>query len=278
MLVTDSTSDLPDSLRRQYQIEVVPLSVTIGPDSYKDGVEISARDFIQRLRTAEKLPTTSQPPASLFAESFQRGIDEGKDVLCVTLSSKVSGTFNSARLAADEVDADRVRVIDSRAVTMQLGWLLVEAARAIRDGASGLDEVAAVVEDARNRVRLYAMLQTLDYVYKGGRIGRASHMIGSALGIKPIITFDSEGVVAPIERVRTWKKVINRALELTYGLGSLSDIMVVHSDNRDEADRIADTLRGKYPEANILVDYCGPVISTYAGPGAIGIVPLIANS
>jgi DegV family protein with EDD domain len=278
MLVTDSTSDLPESLRRQYQIEVVPLSVTIGNDSYRDGVEISAGDFIQRLRTAEKLPTTSQPPASLFAEAFQRGIDSGKDIICVTLSSKVSGTINSARLAAEQVGAERIRVIDSRAVTMQLGWLLVEAARAIDRGASSLDEVAAAVEDARERVRLYALLQTLDYVYKGGRIGRASHMIGSALGIKPIITFDNEGIVAPIERVRTWKKVINRALELTYGLGPLTDIAVVHSDNLEDANRVADTLRQRYPEANILVDYCGPVISTYAGPGAIGIVPLIAKS
>jgi DegV family protein with EDD domain len=276
LLVTDSTSDLPRTLRNQYGIAVVPLSVTFGSDSFEDGVNITPLQFLDRLGRASELPKTSQPPSSKFAAVFADAIDKGMDVLCVTVSSELSGTYNSARIAAQGFDPERIRVVDSRSTTMQLGWIVVDAARAVENGAD-LSAAEQRAISAIGRSSCFAMLQTLDYVYKGGRIGRASHMVGSALGIKPILSF-VDGVLTPIERVRTWKRALARAVELASALGTPTDIAVVHSDNQKDAETIAETFRQKFPEANIVVDWVGSTMTTYAGPGAIGITTLNAAS
>lgn len=272
MVVTDSTSDIPVTLRKQHDITVVPLTVTIGSESFEDGVTITPPQFLDRLRHERDLPKTSQPSSSKFAEAFRAGIDAGMDVVCITISSDLSGTFNAAHIGAEEFDADRVRVVDSRATTMQLGWVVIEAARAAESGAD-LDQVEKAAKDAIGRANCFAVLQTLDYVYKGGRIGRASHMVGSALGIKPVLNF-VDGVLTPIERVRTWKRALARATELAATTGTPSDIAVLHSDNLTDAEATADSLRQRFPNANIVVDWAGSTITTYAGPGAIGIMTL----
>ncbi len=269
-VITDSTSDLPASFRDQLGIEVVPLTVSFGTESFGDGVDISPMEFLTRLKSSSSLPKTSQPSVPTFAAAFQHAIDEGFDVVCVTLSSELSGTFNSARLAAQEVDSDRVTVIDSRSTSMELGWVAVAAARAAQAGASAPDVVAAA-EHAITHTSLFAVLQTLDYVYKGGRIGRAQHLFGSALAIKPIIAF-RDGIVEPVERVRTWKKAIARLVELVEP--TPTDIMVLHSDNLPDAERMASTLRERFPSATVGVDQAGAIITTYAGPGAVAVFAL----
>lgn len=275
MIVTDSTSDLPAALRDRHDITVVPLTVTFGGESFQDGVDISPEEFLDRLTHANQLPTTSQPPAHAFSSVFSLAIESGKDVVCVTISSGLSGTNNSARLAAGEFGNDRVRVVDSRAGTMELGWIVVAAARAAEAGAD-LDAVERAALAAMPRAHLFAVLQTLDYVYKGGRIGRASHMVGSALGIKPVLSF-TDGIVTPIERVRTWKKALARAIDLASGSGTLSDIAVLHAGNLPDAERTAAILQERFPDANIVIDWAGSTIQTYAGPGAIGIMTLAAE-
>lgn len=274
LVVTDSTSDLPATLRDRYDITVVPLTVTFGGESFLDAVDITAEQFLDRLTHSPQLPTTSQPPAHAFTKVFAGAIQRGMDVLCITISSGLSGTFNAARLAASEFDTNRVRVLDSRGGTMQLGWVVVAAARAAESGAS-LDEVERVAADAIPRTHLFAVLKTLDYVYKGGRIGRASHMVGSALGIKPVLSF-VDGIVTPIERVRTWKKALSRAIDLAESNGTPSDIAVLHAGNLSDAQQVAATLRERYPNANIVIDWAGSTIMTYAGPGAVGIMTLTA--
>lgn len=270
----DSATDIPMSLRNQYQITVVPLSITFGSETFVDGVDITPQQFVERLGREKDLPKTSQPPSSRFAEAFQSALDEGMDVVCVCISSDISGTYYSARMAAEEVDSARVRVVDSRGATMQAGWVAVEAARAAGSGAD-LDAVEQAARGAISRANCFAVLQSLDYVYKGGRIGRASHMVGSALGIKPILNF-IDGVVTPVERVRTWKKALSRAIDLATETGELTDIAILHADNQADADATAQRLQERFPDANIVIDWVGSTIGTYAGPGAIGILTLSA--
>lgn len=271
-IITDSTSDLTASLRRQYGIEVVPLTVQFGSDSFRDGVDITPQQFLQRLVESDTLPTTSQPSTPTFTATFQQARDAGEDVVCITISSELSGTFNSARLAAEQVGGDRVHVIDSRGTTMQLGWVVVEAARAAQAG-EPLQAVVDRATAAMGHTHLFAILQTLDYVYKGGRIGRASAIVGSALGVKPVLGI-IDGIVTPIERVRTWKKALARATELAATTGTPTDIAVLHADNLADAQATAAALRQRHPQANIVIDWAGSTITTYAGPGAIGIMTL----
>jgi DegV family protein with EDD domain len=272
LVVTDSTSDLPLTLRSRYTIEVVPLTVTFGQDSFEDGVDITPPQFLDRLMSSDALPTTSQPATAKFAAVFERAIRQGLDVVCITISSELSGTYNAARLAAEQFSANRIRVLDSRATTMQLGWVVIDAARAAADGGN-LETVAARATDANGRVNLFAVLQSLDYVYKGGRIGRASQIVGSALGIKPVLGI-IDGVVTPIERVRTWKKALDRATELAASTGTPTDIAILHADNLKDAEATKAILQARFPDANIVIDWTGSTIMTYSGPGAIGIMTL----
>jgi DegV family protein with EDD domain len=273
-VVTDSAGDLPEILRNEYGIVEVPLTITFGQESFEDGVDISPAQFLQRMQASNDLPKTSQPASAKFAAAFSQEIDRGNDVVCVTITSELSGTYNAARIAAEGFSG-RVRVVDSRAVSMQSGWVAVAAARAAAEG-DDIDAVEKRAEGAVDNATLFAMLQSLDYVYKGGRIGRASHMVGSALGIKPILGI-VDGVVTPIERVRTWKRALGRAVDLTANLGNLTDIAVLHADNLGDANATAETLRKHFPNANIVVDWAGSTIMTYSGPGAIGIMTLGAR-
>ena len=271
-VITDSTADIPLALRRQYDIGVVPLTVRFGAESFEDGVDITPQEFLHRMTTSPELPTTSQPPTPTFSAEFERALAAGQDVVCITISSALSGTYNAARLAAEQVGHERVRVIDSRAATMQLGWIVVEAARAAQAG-DDLEGVMARALAARGRAHLFAVLQTLEYVHKGGRIGRAQAIVGSALAIKPVLGV-VDGVVTPIERVRTWKKALARAIELASSTGTPTDIAVLHADNARDAEATAETLRARFPDATIVVDWAGSTILTYAGPGAVGIMTL----
>ncbi len=275
VVVTDSTSDIPEQLTTSLGIIVVPLTVTFGTDSFRDGIDLSPQQFLQRLESEAELPKTSQPPTTAFEAVFRSALEDGLDVVCITISADLSGTHNAARLAAEAVDSSRITVIDSHATTMQQGWIVVEAARAAREG----KDSAAVAEAARGaipRSRLNAVLRTLDYVYKGGRIGRARQLVGLTFAIKPVLSF-VDGVLVPIERVRTWKRALNRAIELTEEYGNVAEIVVLHSENREDADTTANALRRIYPDANITIAYVGATIATYAGSGAIGIAALIAE-
>ncbi|MCO5217656.1 MAG: DegV family protein [Thermomicrobiales bacterium] len=273
-VVTDSGSDIPKHLCVELGIRIVPLSLNFPNESLKDSVDISAQEYIARLQASEQLPSTAQPSVQDFAEVFQSELDAGCEVVCITISSLLSGTHNAARLAAEQVDATRIHIVDSRAATMQQGWTVIEAARAAQGGAD-VQEVIAAAESAIPKCFTFAVLQTLDYVYKGGRIGRVQHAFGSALGIKPIVGF-AEGVLIPYERVRTWKKAVGRVIELASSKGEVLDLAVLHTDNLADAQQVERELRDRYPEANIVIDWAGPTISTYAGPGALGIMVRVA--
>lgn len=271
-VVTDSTADIPRHLADSLGIQVVPLSVRFGEQTYLDGVELTPAEFLAKLVESPHPPQTSQPPATAFEAVFRDATNGGGDVVCMTIAAGLSGTFNSARLAADAVDADRIRVIDSGTVTMDLGWGAVIAGQAARDGADAA-AVEAAARSALGRSNLYAVLETLDYVHKGGRIGKAAQLVGSMLAIKPILTV-RDGEVTPLERVRTWRKAVERVAELARGHAPLASLAILHVGNPADAAVLADRLSDLAPADQVVLTEAGPVISTYAGPGAVGVMPL----
>lgn len=271
-VVTDSTSDLPPDIAASLDIQVVPLTVSFGDRSYRDGVDLDSAGFLRELRSAPNLPKTSQPPTTAFEDVFRSARAAGRDVVCVTIGSGFSGTFNAARLAAEAVDPGRVRVIDSATASMRTGLAVIEGAQAAQDGADA-DVVARTVETTLARSQLYAVLETLDYLQRGGRIGRASQLVGSLLSIKPLLTLrDNE--VLPVERVRTWRKAIERMVEIARAQGQLDHLVVLHIGNPNDAQTLVDRLAELVPHRDPIIGEMGPVIGTYAGPGAVGIVTL----
>lgn len=259
-VITDSTSDIPLAVREALDIDVVALTINFEDgSSLRDREEISPSEVIDRLRTAKKLPSTAQPTAGQFLEAFQRALDKDLDILCICISSGLSGTLNAAQLAAKDIPEDRIRLVDSRVTTMQLGLLVMHVARAAQTGAT-LEQLEKLALDTIPKVDTYAALQTLDYAYKGGRIGRASHIVGSALGIKPVVNF-IDGVLTPMDKVRTWKRALNRCVDLIPTKGQPAELAILHADNLDEAERVREILAEKYPGVDIHVDWCGPTIT-----------------
>ena len=271
-VVTDSTADVPADIAEDLGIEVVPLRINFGQESYRDGIELTTDELIARMTGSSTLPTTSQPTIGEFAAMFQDVIDAGRDVVCVSIGDKLSGTYRAAVSAAEQVDSVRVTVIDGASTSMHIGWPTIAGARAARNG-EDRETVAKAVRDAQGRANLFVVLKTLDYVYKGGRIGKVGQLVGSALNIKPIISV-REGRVVPIERVRTWKKALRRMVELTQDEGDLSDIIVLYVGERDDADAVHAELRGLFPNTNVILGRAGAVIGTHVGPGAVGIATL----
>lgn len=275
-IVTDSTADIPEASRAAYGIAVVPLLVRFGDETFRDGVDLSASAFLTKLRASNTAPKTSQPAVSDFETVFRDQLSRDHDVVCVTISAGLSGTHNAARLAAEAVDVERIHVIDSGAVTMQLGFAVLEAAKAAEHGGS-LDVVESVTRNALARSRLFAVLKTLDYLYQGGRIGKVSQIFGSALAIKPILHI-GDGIVVPLERVRTWNRALDRIGALVEEQAPLSDLAVLHCDNEADARKLVDRLAHLVDPSRVVVAHAGPVISTYAGPGAIGVALLRAEA
>lgn len=271
-VVADSTGDIPDDIAAELGIVVVPLRINFGEQSYRDGVDLTNDQFIDKLVSSTALPTTSQPTVAEFLAAFQTQIDADRDVVCVTISSRLSGTWSAASTAAEQLDASRITVIDSGSLTMELGWIAIAAARSAATGADRA-AVAAAAESARDRTSLFAVLKTLDYLYKGGRIGRMGQLVGSALGIKPIIVV-REGTLTPLERVRSWGKAVKRVTELVEAEGECSDIIVLYASDREDADAICQHLRSTFPATNVILGRAGAVICTHAGPGAIGVATL----
>ena len=270
-VVTDSACDLPPDMADELGIEIVPLTIRFGNDELVDRKELSAKEFWARVKTSPILPETAAPSPGAFEEAFRRAADAGADgVICITLSSGLSATYQSADLAAKAVADDiAVRVIDSRNVTMAEGLLAIAAARAAKQGKS-LDDCVGVAEDLIPRTRLYGALDTLEHLKKGGRIGAAQAMFGSMLSIKPIIEV-KEGKVEAESRQRTRSKSLRYLVEKVRESGQVEDLALMHGDAND-VDDLLDLLGAVYPRDDILVADIGPVIGTHAGPGVIGVV------
>ena len=271
-VVTDSTADIPEALMRQWNVAMVPLSVNFGTESLKDKVEITHDEFVRRLKASGRtLPTTAQPPPGLFEETYRRLADEGADsIISLHLSEKLSGTCGSARIAAEEV-ADRVKVevIDSKSISLGLGFLAIEAARVAATGAD-LAAVTAAVRKMIPNIQIIFFPDTLEYLQKGGRIGRAAAIAGSILSIKPLMRLD-EGVVVPHERTRTRSKAIDGLVKFAADFPHIRQMGALQIGDAD-IDTLLDRLGTIYPREKIIVVEISPVIAVHLGPGTLGVI------
>lgn len=267
-VVVDSTSDIPDNIRQQLEITEVPLLIMFGSDQFRDGIDISNDEFYARLTEGTIHPTSSQPSAGDFAEVYERLGKDHEGIISIHLGGKLSGTVRSAQQASDMVPGVPVRVIDSGSVSMGLGFLGIEAAQMAKAGKS-LDEIAAAIEAMVPRIVLWAVLDSLKFLERGGRIGKGRALLGTLLNVKPMIYI--RGEVLPGERVRTHKKAIARMEELASAEAPYKHLAVLYSTGPEYAEELADRLGTIHPRAQIVVSQLTGVIGVHGGPGVLGV-------
>ncbi|CAM3255504.1 MULTISPECIES: DegV family protein [Brevibacillus] len=277
VILTDSASDIEASVRQSLGIVSVPLKVMFGSETFLDGVTISSTEFFDKLKQSDALPTTSQPSPIDFAEAYKGIIDQhGKDVqiIVITLSAALSGTYQSAMIAKtmmeDEVD---ITVIDSRKAAFVHGMICVEAAKAAEAG-KNKQQILDMIDRYLDEVQVYFIVDTLEFLQKGGRIGRASAVIGSLLNIKPILMLDPAGYVSAFDKVRGTKKALNRVLETLqeYAQGQPVKMAVLHGCVPEQATELLERIKQEFQVNESYVLEIGPVIGTHTGPGLLGIM------
>ena len=274
-IVTDSTADIPEELATELEITIVSCNVHFGLEAYRDGLDLSKEEFYARLKTSPTLPTTSAPAAGLFEAIYRKLASETDQILSIHLASALSAIYNSACLGAEAVSGVEITLIDSGQVSMGLGCLVIAAARAAQGGQSWA-QIVALVEDMMPRVRLFAALDTLEYLRKGGRVGKTVAVLGTLLSIKPMVEV-RDSAVLPLERVRTRRRSIQRLIELVAELGPLEELAVLHSNAPQEAQRLAEEISFLHPLERILIAEAGVIIGTHVGPNGLGVACVVAR-
>jgi len=269
-VVTDSVANLPPELVERYAITVIPLLVTFGHQVFRDGVDITAAQFYRRLREDEHLPTTSTPSMGDFLSLFHRLAGEAEAIACIHLAREFSGTLAIAEEVGQSFKQVPVRIVDSRSAAMAHGFVVLEAARVTAEGG----DLAAVVSRATEmipRVNLVVSLDTLEYLYRGGRIGRAARLMGSALQFKPILSVEN-GMVDALERPRTRAKAVRRIVEImaTRVRERPVHAAVVHADVLDEAEGLRQEVASLFNCRELYITDITPVMGTHGGPGVLG--------
>lgn len=268
-IVTDSTTDLPQELLRKHDIEVIPLSVYVDGETYMDSVTITPLEFIRKMKGSGELPKTSLPPVGAFVEAYDRLGADGSTVLSIHMTSGLSGTYQAACLAAG-MSKSHVEVVDSQMISQALGFQVIEAARMARDG----HPVASILERLKeilSHTSLLVVVDTLENLIKGGRIGKAAGWIGSLLSIKPIAMLD-KGVYTPVARVRNMAQVIKTLIErFEHDIvgKTVRAVGISHADNLPLAQKLAEQI-ARFTSAPVMIRPATPVITTHTGPGAIG--------
>jgi DegV family protein with EDD domain len=277
-IVTDSTVDIPTEQAEAAGITVVPLTVFFGDDAYLDGIELDNPLFYEKLQANKVLPTTSQPSPAKFHEAYTRVIEEGADgILSIHLSSHLSGTYQSAHTASESLPEDLkkvpIEVIDSLTISAGMSRAVFLAAREAREGLA-LEEIKAHVLDELARTTILAVLDTLEYVRRSGRIGGASAMLGNMLSVKPIISL-KEGAVVPVERPRTRSKAFARIAQLITDMGPIEAISIAESNEelgQQLAEALKETYTGEIPRYKL-----GAALGTHTGPGTVAVAVVKAH-
>lgn len=268
-VVTDSTADIPHDLVEELDIAVVPLTVQFGDKSFQDGVDITPDQFLQWLIESPQLPTTSQPSPGAFLDVYRGLFEAEHQVVSIHISDNLSGTLNSARQARGQLGDVPLEIIDSRQTAISLGLVVIAAARAAKNGAS-YEETQAVAKRALGQVQLFALLDTLEYLRKGGRIGKVRGFIGTLMHVRPIITV-TDGIVQSVISVRSRDQGIRYMLTLAEERSPLIQAAVVHSGTPDVAEELAEQIRPLVSDGNVIIGRIGPVVGTYVGPGTVGV-------
>lgn len=278
-IVTDSTSDIPSEVRERLGIEMVPLKVHFGNDTYTDSITIQADQFYEKLAGFSGLPTTSQPSPVDFVDLYKRLLAEEPDthIISIHLSSAMSGTYQSAVLAKSllEEQGDNVTVVDSKSASYGFGLLVVLAAEAANEGKSK-EECLEIIRKGREELILYFLVDTLEYLQKGGRIGKAAAFLGALLNIKPILSIDEEGEVTSIEKARGQKKAMNRLIELVKAGNEDKELHVIiaHAHAQSTAEELSSLMKSQLKVKSLSYTTVGPVVGTHTGPGTIAVFAL----
>jgi len=273
-LVTDSTSYIPRDIREKYPITVVPQVVIWEGQTYEDDVTITPEQFYTRLRTAKVMPSTSQVSVVNMLNAYSKLLEQGYDVLGVFLSEKLSGTWQSAQLAREELQSGKEKVdfVDSQTTAMALGFIVLQVAKAAVDGAS-LADCKALAEKARQHVGVYLTVETLEFLHRGGRIGGAQRFLGTALNLKPILEVTG-GRVEPVERVRTKGKSIDRIVELVAERCKDKTpvrMATLHADSESDAKVMLDKIAQLVNPVESVFAAVSPAVGANTGPGTVGL-------
>ena len=274
-IVTDSLSDITSDIADELGITVVPVYVRFGEEVYRDRVEITTEEFYRRLVSDATFPSTTQPTPNDFLEVYEKLSKEADEILVINLSSKLSGTYQSALQAQNTYQGKcRIEVIDSQLVIMGLGLVVIAVAKAVQAGAS-MDEAAELVRRAIPLSHSVMLLDTLKYLAKGGRIGKATNLLGSLLSFKPILTL-KDGEVSPLTRVRSRIAGTDYLYNSVAGFSNIELLAVEHATTPDEADELIERLSSLCPREKIYKSNVSPVIGAYVGPNVISITVLEA--
>jgi DegV family protein with EDD domain len=274
-VLTDSVADLPPDVVEELRITVVPLVVRFGADAYRDRLDIDPDQFYGKLKASKILPSTSVPTPTAFAEAYDRLAEKTKEIVVISLTSKLSATYDVAVQSIGLMKKRcRVEVIDSKWAVMAQGFIVIAAARAAQAGAS-LDEVKEVTRQTMQKVDMRAAFDTLDYLERGGRIGRAQALLGSLLKINPVIGM-KDGEVHPFGRTRSRTKAIDHLYTFAADYGDVEELAVEYATDVDEASSLIQRLRLRYPQVPVHISRASPVIGTHTGPGLI-LVSVLGN-
>lgn len=270
-IVTDSLAYIPKDLMEKYPIRVAPAVVIWSGKEYRDGVDIQPSEFYTRLEKADELPTTSQPSPEVVKAEYEKLIAEGYDVLGIFVSEKLSGTLASARQAKEMLPDANIEIVDTQSASMGEGWQILAAARAAERGAS-LAECKAIAENSRDNTHLILMVDTLEFLQRGGRIGGAQAFIGTMLNFKPILELQ-DGALEPVERVRTHKKAVNRLVDLIEErIGGRTPVYLasMHANVPEEAKRLLDMAVERINPVETVITDISPAVGAHTGPGTLG--------
>jgi DegV family protein with EDD domain len=269
-IITDTLSDIPDDVADELGITLIPLTVSFGHESFLDRVEISAEEFYQRLVQETALPTTTQPSPVTYANAYRKLAKETDEILVVTLSSKLSGTYQSAINARNMLDGNcRIEIIDSQKIIMSFGLAVIAASKMANAGA-GLDDIIDQTKARLEKSQLVAYFDTLKYLAKGGRVGKAQGLVGSLLSVKPILTI-KDGEMAPLTRVRSKAAGIDYLYNAVATTENVESVGVEYCTTPEDAEMLIERISSIVPKENIYKSIVCPVVGTYSGPGAVAV-------
>jgi DegV family protein with EDD domain len=270
-IVTDSTADMPPGVVEELDITVLPLTIHLGSKALRDGIDITPADFVQRMSRASTPPTTSAPTQKQFEDIYTELIKSGNEIVSIHVSSKLSQTFrNAQRAALPLLGRSKISVIDSQLITVGLGMLVTAAGRAASQGAS-LDQVVKLVRGMIPRIYIGFFVETLDYLERAGRIGRAQALLGNMLNIKPLLILE-EGEIVALEKVRTRAKAIEKLVEFITEFTRIQKMVVLHGNTPQDVATLIEQTNLLMPNLDISVDHYGPVTATHVGTDALGVV------
>jgi DegV family protein with EDD domain len=267
-IVTDSVADMPSQVVEELGITVIPLNVRFGEEVYRDGIDLTAEQFYHKLEHSEILPVTSVPSPAAFAEAYDKLVEETDEILVITLSARLSGTYDVALQSVGLMKRKcRVEIVDSQWAVMAEGFIVMAAARAAEAGAS-LDELLDITHRNMQRVDIRAAFDTLDYLKRGGRIGAAQALLGSILKVNPIVTL-RDGVVHPVGREHSRAKAIDHLYHFAMSFSHIEEMAVEDAACPDDAELLVEWLGSIFPKERVYRSKATPVISTHTGPGLL---------